>query len=149
MRLSYDLITAAFLAKINEYDFLQMKREEAQDTIDGYLKAAVSAFRKNCLYDLFTTADDTEREFAVDIADDDVDELVEILSEGMVVQWMKPFLYRQETLENLMNTRDFTLYSPANLLSKIGEAYKQVRKDYTQMIREYSYNHGALTELHT
>ena len=148
MNLSYDVFTAAFLAKVSEYDLLEMQPEERRETIDGYLKASVSMFRKNCKYDLFTTQDDVAREFTVEIAEEDEDELVDIISEGMVMQWMKPFLYRQENLENLLNTRDFTLYSPANLLLRIGEAYKQVKKDYIQMIREYSYNHGDLTVLH-
>ena len=148
MRLSYNVLTAAFLAKISEYDFLQMGLQDRQDVIDGYLKAAVYMFRNNCAYDLFTTADDEAREFVEDIKAEDMDELIDIISEGMVMQWMKPFLYRQENLENLLNTRDFELYSPANLLLRIGEAYKQVKKDYTQMIREYSYNHGDLTVLH-
>lgn len=148
MNLSYDVFTAAFLAKVSEYDLLEMQPEERRETIDGYLKAAVSMFRKNCKYDLFTTQDDVAREFTVEIAEEDEDELVDIISEGMVMQWMKPFLYRQENLENLLNTKDFTLYSPANLLLRIGEAYKQVKKDYIQMIREYSYNHGDLTVLH-
>lgn len=148
MNLSYDVFTAAFLAKVSEYDLLEMQPEERRETIDGYLKASVSMFRKNCKYDLFTTQDDVAREFTVEIAEEDEDELVDIISEGMVMQWMKPFLYRQENLENLLNTRDFTLYSPANLLLRIGEAYRQVKKDYIQMIREYSYNHGDLTVLH-
>ena len=148
MNLSYDTFTAAFLAKVSEYDLLEMQSVERQEVIDGYLKAAVSMFRKNCKYDLFTTQDDVERQFAVDVAEDDADELVDIISQGMVMQWMRPFLFRQENLENLLNTRDFTLYSPANMLLRIGEAYKNVSKEYTQMIREYSYNHGDLSVLH-
>ena len=66
----------------------------------------------------------------------------------MLIQWMKPLVYRQENLENLLNTKDFTVYSPAELLLRIGNAYTKVQKDYLQLIREYSYNHGALTELH-
>lgn len=148
MSIPYDRFTGAFLAKIAEYDFMEMNRDTRQDVIDGYMKAAILAFRKNCLADLFTTGDDETREFNVDLSETDADELVEIISEGMVVQWMKPFLYKQENLENLLNTRDFTLYSPANLLLRIGEAYKQARQDYTQLIRDYSYNHGDLTVLH-
>lgn len=148
MKLSYDVFTAAFLAKISEYELLGMDIPDMQEVIDGYLKAAVTMFRKNCKYDLFTTASSEAREFDVEIAEDDLDEIVDIVSEGMVMQWMKPFLYRQENLENLLNTRDFEMYSPANLLLRVGEAYKQVKKDYTQMIREYSYNHGDLTVLH-
>lgn len=148
MNLSYDAFTAAFLAKVSEYDLLEMQNVERQEVIDGYLKAAVSMFRKNCKYDLFTTQDDAERQFNVDVDMDDADELIDIISQGMVMQWMRPFLFRQENLENLMNTRDFTLYSPANLLLRIGEAYRNVSKEYVQMIREYSYNHGDLSALH-
>lgn len=148
MSLSYDVFTAAFLAKVTEYDFIRLSEDNRQAIIDGYLKRALTAFKKNCLYDLFTTADDDKREFNVDISDGDLDEIVEIVSEGMLIQWMKPLVYRQENLENLLNTKDFTVYSPAELLLRIGNAYTKVQKDYLQLIREYSYNHGALTELH-
>lgn len=148
MNLSYDTFTAAFLAKVSEYDLLEMQSEERRETIDGYLKAAVAMFKKNCRYDLITSQNDWSRVFEVNIAEEDADELIDIISLGMVMQWMRPYLYRQENLENLMNTRDFSLYSPANLLLRIGEAYQNVRKEYTQMIREYSYNHGDLSVLH-
>ena len=64
------------------------------------------------------------------------------------MQWMKPFVYKQENLENVLNTVDFSTYSPSELLLRVGNAYDGVKKDYIQMIREYSYNHGDLTELH-
>lgn len=148
MSLSYDVFTEAFIAKVTEYDFIRLSEDDRQIIIDGYLKRALTAFKKNCLYDLFTTADDDKREFNVDISGDDLDEIVEIVSEGMLIQWMKPLVYRQENLEDLLNTKDFTVYSPAELLLRIGNAYTKVQKDYLQLIREYSYNHGALTELH-
>jgi len=148
MDIPYDLFANAFLAKISEYEFLDMGTDIASDVICGYMKSAISMFRKNCRVDLFTTADDVLRCFHTEAKEDDIDELTDIISEGMVLQWMKPYLYRQENLENQLNTRDFSLYSPANLLLRIGEAYDRVKKDYTQMIREYSYNHGDLTVLH-
>lgn len=148
MSVSYDAFTGAFLSKVAEYEFIQLDDEDRTEITDGYLKRAVTAFRKNCLYDLFTTADDTSRTFDVDIPDEDMDEIVNIISEGMIIQWMKPYLYHQELLENLMNTRDFTMYSPAELLMRVGNAYAKAQSDYTQMIREYSYNHGDLTSLH-
>lgn len=148
MSLSYDVFTGAFLAKVNEYDFMQLEMYDRQNIVDGYLRMAVSEFRKNCKYDLFSTRDDVERVFNVDITDEDLDELVDIISEGMLMQWMKPFVYKQENLENVLNTVDFSTYSPAELLLRVGNAYDGVKKDYIQMIREYSYNHGDLTELH-
>jgi hypothetical protein len=84
----------------------------------------------------------------IDIADEDMDEIVDIISEGMLVQWMKPFTYKQENLENVLNTRDFSTYSPAELFLRISDAYASAKKDFTNMMREYSYNHGDLTDLH-
>lgn len=148
MSVSYDLFIAPFLAKITEYDFIQLDEEDRTANVDGYLKRALSAFRKNCKYDLFTTADDETRSFDVEIDSEDMDELTDIISEGMVVQWLKPYVYKQELLENAISTSDFKVYSPAELLRRVGSAHAQALKDYKQMVREYSYNHGALTELH-
>ena len=148
MSVSYDIFTKAFLSKISEFEFFDMSGTARIETVDSFLKRAVSAFKKNCKYDLFTTQNDSTREFDVDIAGDDIDEIVDIISEGMVVQWLKPYVYQQELLQNILNTRDYTLYSPAELLLRVGNAYKQAQKDYIQMIREYSYNHGDLTDLH-
>ncbi len=148
MSVPYDLFTGAFLAKVSEFDFVKLEEKDRAAIVDGYMKRAISAFRKNCKYDLFTTGDDTAREFSVDIPDEDIDELADIISEGMLVQWLKPFTYKQELLENVLNTKDFTTYSPAELLMRVGNAYSKAQKDYTQMIREYSFNHGDLTGLH-
>lgn len=52
----------------------------------------------------------------------------------------------QHILNN--RTKDFTTYSPAELLLRVGNAYSKAQKDYISMIREYSYNHGDLSELH-
>ena len=148
MSLSYDVFTNAFLNKISEFDFLEMPGGARVDIVDGYLKRAVTAFKKNCKYDLFTTQNDNERVFDEDVDLEDIDEIVDIVSEGMVVQWLKPYVYQQELLQNVLNTRDYTQYSPAELLLRVGNAYEKAQKDYTQMIREYSYNHGDLTSLH-
>lgn len=149
MGVPYDLFVGAFLAKITEFDFMKLDDLDRNEIVDDYLRRAVIAFRKNCKYDIFSTPNDAERLFDVEIEDSaDLDELVEIISEGMLVQWLKPFVYRQENLENALSTRDYSVFSPAELLMRVGNAYAKAQKDYTQMIREYSFNHNDLTELH-
>lgn len=148
MGIAYDVFVGAFLAKVTEYDLLKIPLYERTTVVDGYLKRAVSEFRSNCLYDLFTTGDDEVREFDVDIPEDDLHEIVDIVSEGMIIQWLKPYTYRQELLENVINTRDFSMYSPAELLLRVSGIYAKAQKDYKGMIREYSYVHGDLTQLH-
>ena len=148
MSVPYDLFTGAFLSKVSEFDFFQMDESDRTAIVDGYMKRSLGEFRKNCKYDLFTTGDDSERVFAVDVPDADIDEIADIVSEGMLVQWLKPFVYKQELLENVLNSKDFSTYSPAELLLRVGNAYKSAKKDYTQKIREYSFNHGDLSDLH-
>lgn len=147
MSVSYDVFAGAFLSKITEYDFIQISDVNRTEIVDGYLKRALPKFAKVCKYDI-TVCDDTERMLSVDIPRNELDEIVDIVSEGMLEQWMKPYVYRQENLENVLNTKDFTTYSPAELLLRIGNAYAKVQKDYTNMIREYSYSHGDLSDLH-
>ena len=148
MSVPYDKFTEAFLSKVTEFEFVNMRDFERNGLIDGYMKRAISAFKSVCQYDLSSTADDVIREFNVDIPAEDIDEIVEIVSEGMLVQWMKPYTYKQENLELVLNTRDFTTYSPAELLNLISDAYAKAQKDFVSMVREYSYNHGDLTDLH-
>lgn len=148
MNIPYDVINTAFLSKITEFELLSLAEESRDELIDGFRKRAVSVFRKNCKVDLASAADDVLRCYDVDVSEEDIDELVDIISEGMVVQWIKPYVYQQELLQNVMSTRDYSLYSPAELLLRVGNAYAKAQKDYTQMIREYSYNHGDLTDLH-
>ena len=148
MSVMYDKFTEAFLSKVSEYEFVNLRDFERNSLIDGYMKRAIASFKKICKYDLSTTGDDIIREFDIDIADGDLDELTDIISEGMLVQWMKPYTYKQENLENVLNTKDFTTYSPSELIMRIGNAYATAQKNFTNMMREYSYNHGDLTDLH-
>lgn len=146
--ISYDVFTTAFLLKIMEYEFASIAEDERTEMVDAYMKRAIADFKGICKYDLSTTADDDERAFNVEVSDEDIDEVVDIISEGMVVQWLKPYVYKQENLELALNTRDFTTYSPAELLRRVGEAYKKAQRDFVNMQREYSYRHGDLTVLH-
>lgn len=148
MTITYDMAIGAFLAKITEYDLMDMSPESREDVVIQYLKAAAAQFRKVCKYDLVGTMNDTEGEFQVDVAEEDADELLDILSEGMVVQWLKPYIYRQENLENALSTRDFSVFSPAELTYRVSNLYSKAQRDFINMIREYSYNHGDLTVLH-
>lgn len=148
MAISYELFTGAFLAKITEFELLKLNELDAEDVIRGYMKKSVAGFNKVCVYDLVSGQDDTEGQYDVEVADEDVDEIVDIVSEGMVVQWLKPYIYKQELLENALSTRDFATFSPANLLEKVRLLYSKAQKDYMQMVRDYSYHHGDLTCLH-
>ncbi len=153
MNISYDYFTGAFLSKISEYEFIKLADENRTAIIDNYMKRAFAAFKKNCSYDFVAASNDETRVFNLEVENEDelaseLDEIADIVSEGMVVQWLKPYAFKQDLMELILNTRDYTTYSPAELLKQVGSIYTKAQKDFTQMIREYSYNHGNLTELH-
>lgn len=148
MSVSYDVFIGSFLEKITDRGLLTLESLDRDATVIGFMKRSINGFKNVCKYDLVTTSDDIVKEFYVDIPEHELIDIADIISEGMVVQWLKPYVYNQELLENSINTRDFSTYSPAELLMRVGNAYKVAKKDYINMIREYSYNSGDLTKLH-
>ena len=148
MSISYDVFTNSFLSKITEYDFLELTKEERENVVDNYMYKSINAFKEVCQYDLMSHRNISERQFDIDIPESDIEEIADIVSECMVAQWIKPYVYNQEQLQNVLNTRDFTTYSPAELLMRVNGTYKDVQKNFINMIREYSYRHGDLSILH-
>ena len=148
MSVSYDVFIGSFLEKITDRGLLTLESLDRDATVIGFMKRSINGFKNVCKYDLVTTSDDIVKEFYVDIPEHELIDIADIISEGMVAQWLKPYVYNQELLENSINTRDFSTYSPAELLMRVGNAYKVEKKDYINMIREYSYNSGDLTKLH-
>lgn len=148
MTVSYDEFTSAFLAKITEYNFLQLPQEDRQALVDGYMKRAAATFSDICVYNI-ASGNDEDRTYTFDGATAvDVDEIVDIVTDGMLAQWLRQHLYKQENLSITLNTVDFTHYSPAELTYRITNAYKMCHQHFIDRMREYSYRHGDLTRLH-
>ncbi len=149
MTVSYDVFMEAFLDKITEYEFLKLDEFDRDAIVDGYLRRTMAQFTEVSAVD-FSNRNDGRRcfEIADDVTQDELDEIIEIVSEGMVVQWFKKHLYHQENLLNLLNSSDFSAYSPAELTYRITNAYHRCKHDFTARVREYSYRHSDLTELH-
>lgn len=148
MVVSYDDFTEAFLSKITEYRFLKLDIEDRQAICDGYMRRSWSKLREVIAADS-VTRDDEHRCFDfADMDQDDIDEIIEIISDGMVYQWMSQHMHKQENLENMLTTSDFAAYSPAELTYRITNAYEKCRSRFIAEVREYSYRHGDLSELH-
>ena len=148
MNVLHSKIVGAFLNKISEYDLLELADDDRDAMIGNYLKHTLYRFNRVCNYELSTAELEDGVGVTGDIPEEEVDEIVDIISSGMVVQWLKPFLNRQENLENALSTRDFTVFSPANLLLRVRETYYQARRDFENEMREYSFNHNDLSKLH-
>lgn len=152
MVVSYNIFTSVFLSKLTEYDFIRMQEPMRQELVDGYMKRACAKFSEVCEYDIAHGDDDT-RTFTlvkneIDISPSELDEIVDIVSLGMLLQWFTQQYYNQENMKNMLNTTDFSHYSPSELLYRMTSAFEMCKSDFANAMREYSYRHGDLTTLH-
>ena len=140
MATEFDTVYGAFLAKVSDFDLADMTEDDAKVVMGDLLKQALGKFSESCKKNL---TDTDESGFTADLTDFEID----IISELMVEAWFKPKLYNLDLLRNKLNTKDFTTFSPANLLDKMREAYEQAHKRARSMINEYSFRENNIGEL--
>ena len=137
-------IINTFLDTISDYKILNYEDYLVDELAVGYMKRVCTKFDKICQADL-SQQDDNEYAFLSDEIDD---EIIDIVTDGMVVEWLRQYVNNSDNLENILNTNDFTMYSSKNLLAEIKSLYQDEQKAFTNSMREYSYNHGDLSNLH-
>ena len=54
MSVSYDVFIGSFLEKVTERDLLSLEKSQRDSIVTGYMKRAISGFKKICQYDLST-----------------------------------------------------------------------------------------------
>jgi hypothetical protein len=75
-------VTNVFLGKITDYDLLKFDATDKDEIIYGYMKSACVNFNKVCVVDL-SNRDESSKQFNVNLDD----EIIDILSELMIVEW--------------------------------------------------------------
>ena len=134
----YSDVYSWFLDKVTAYSLTMFEDTEKNEIVYGYMRSACAKF-KCCVIDLSDRNNDSQ-EFNNELDD----EILDILSETMVVSWLQPKLNNEENLVNSLSTKDYSLYSPANLISKITEVFKLAKKNSSSMIGNYSFSHSSL-----
>jgi hypothetical protein len=139
---TYATVYGMFLAKVDDFDLADMVEDDATTVMADLLKQAVGKFSESCKKDLSDIAE-TEDGWNADLDDLEID----ILSELMVEAWHKPRINNLELYRSKLSTKDFTTFSPANLLKETREAYEQSHKRARSMINEYSFRMNNIGEL--
>lgn len=141
---TYDEVFANFKDKITDPDLLLFSNDLQVEMLVSYMNKAIAKCNRivKKTVDL-SLRDDVVLEFQVLIPDD----VMEILTEWMTVFWLEPYLNNMENLKNTLSTKDFSVFSPANLLEKINDRYTTARKYARSMMNEYSYIIADMKEL--
>ena len=138
----YKEIFDSFKDKITDYDLPLYTDDIQYEILCNILRKACAKFGRICKSDL-STRDDEIMSFECDLKIEEID----ILTEWMVYEWLTPYLNNIENLRNQLNTKDFSFFSPENLLSTIQNVHTASRKRAKSMMNEYSYVNSDLEKL--
>lgn len=133
METKLEVVYEAFLQKITDYNFANnMTDEDVEEKLRGLLKTACRNFRK-CKKNL--SFDEANIIFVSEL--DGME--IEILAYLMVVEYLTAKVVSTESLEQVLNDKDFKIYSQANQLSNVEQVRKNFRSMTNKLITEYLY----------
>lgn len=125
------------LSKIREWTYLDMEDEQVYSVLSVLLKGVVSEFSRICEYDL---EDITEEGFTAELSE----ECIEILATGIVYYWSTAYVADSDKWRNLLGTKDYSVFSPANLLSVTRATRDNFELEFRDKMNRYSFIHGDL-----
>lgn len=121
-----------FLNQIDDDIIACLADEVVDDMLLTYLKGSITEFN-TCIKDITIEGDSIS-------CDLDLDEQF-ILVRGMIIYWLNPKILSQNIIKNRMTSRDYSQYSPANLLDKLIKLKESTQKDQKKAKIKYSYKH--------
>ena len=124
-----------------DYDFMRLDIQDREDILDRYLLSAIADVSVILPDVALFNRDDKSFETDLD------NEVVELLALGLDYYWFSAKVQNSELLRNSMSTKDFTYFSPANLMRELRNVRNDLKNEYKSMIAIYSYNHGDFGRL--
>lgn len=135
-------IYARAIFRFADYKFLEQDKDIREGVLEKYLISAKTEFQRICKIDL----DDYDlelKQFNNDLGDEEI----EILALGVAFYWLSYKTMNSELLRNVLNSKDYYYYSPANLLKEIQTLRKTLRNEFNSRMRQYSYFDNSLSTL--
>lgn len=140
---SYATVFAEFKDKITDPDLITFSQDLQIEMLTAYMNKAIAKCKRVVKTVDLSKRDNDLLEFSVEIPDD----VMDIITEWMTVFWLQPYVNNIENLRNNLSTKDFSVFSPANLLEKIGNRYDIARKHARSLTNQYSYIIADMKEL--
>ena len=135
-------IYARAIFRFADYEFLKQDIETREGVLEKYLISAKTEFQRVCNTDLGDY--DIELKQFNQTLDD---EGIEILSLGIAFYWLSYKTMNSELLKNVLNSKDYYYYSPANLLKEVQTLRKTLRDEFNSRMRQHSYNNNTIGTL--
>ena len=135
-------IYARAIFRFADYSFLKQDIETREGVLEKYLISAKTDFQRVCHIDL-GDCDFELKQFNQTLDD----EVIEILALGIAFYWLSYKSLNSELLKNVLNSKDYYYYSPANLLKEVQTLRKTLRREFNSRMRLHSYNNNTISTL--
>ncbi len=142
MNTSFSDIYEKAVFKISAYDFLDKDKSMREAVLEKYLDSARVDFQPSCDINL-SDRDIENKQFNNELSE----EIQEILALGVAFYWLSAKTIRSDLLKNTIYHKDYTTFSPANLLKEIQTLRKEIKKEFKSKVREYGYKNSSLGTL--
>lgn len=144
MATSYTMVFGEFKDKITDPDLLLFSAQLQHEMQLAYMNKAIARCRRV----VRNTVDLDKRDDLIAEFEENLPwEVIDIITEWMTVFWLQPYVNNIENLRNNLSTKDFSLFSSANLLEKIGDRYDIAYRKARSLMNEYSYVIADMKEL--
>lgn len=122
MNTQLEEIYGLFLSNITDYDFLDLTEEDMNNELLMLLKKSLSKFRYKDNIKINETLD----EFTKELTDSEKN----IISLGMLSEYLKSKIYNIELLKMNLGSKDWQMYSQANHLKELLDLKKETDSDF-------------------
>ena len=137
MNTLFEDIYKMFLTKIKSFGYFEMTDVELEESLVPWLELAVADFYQYCAQ----VIDDVD--FTIPSGSFNVKLTLlenQILSEYMLVHYISHHVNDLEGMEQVLNSRDYRIYSEANYLEAKAKLKDRVQRDIDIRLSRYSYD---------
>lgn len=147
MTISYEKIFTSFLSRITDYKFASLNIDDANSLMVSWLHNSVKQPYLRRLFNTIDLQDDIllmtyELKNSVD-DDNDQDFVIELLSKGMVIEWLEPQVTSVANIAQVFGGKDQKFYAQANHLSVTKELLNEKKTELRKFIRDRGYIYNS------
>ena len=128
--------------KFADRNLLKLTGDEKEAVLEKYLLSSQARFSNICRIDL-SDRDEEKKQY-----NNTLDESsIEILALGVAYYWLRARVLRVELMKNNLSTKDFTVFSNANLLKEVRSTRDMLYKEWLGLMNDYSFRNGDIANL--
>lgn len=135
MNTDFQSVYDMFLSNITSYDYLDLTETELNTELKMIMRKALA----KCL-----NFDDVKADYILEEFNRELTELeINIIANFMIIEWLNPQITSEEKLKMRLGSKDYTTYSPANLLKQLQDIRNDARKEAHYWSNLYSWKKRA------